>query len=185
MVHRNGAARAGVEMSVKVGHVKSAIPCSGEWVAVYAREGKLRKMRGRVRVRASDFGTEPVAFWLWTEEDDVAEFVGVVPFGGHMIIADDPYLLGYARKGESLVRKFGPALRALKRAERLGGFPEAQRGALAELIRETPTYPCPTCDKGVDADGDTCKLCGGAGVLPGTEDKPAIAVVDKTKPELN
>jgi hypothetical protein len=165
------------------GDVKGMTPVSGEWVAVYAREGKI----GRRPVRAADFGTEPVLFWLWTEhpskDGDVAEFVGVVAFGPHVITAEDPYLLGYARKGENLVRRFGRQLKALKAEERSGGYPEAKREALAETLRSEPrTFPCPECVKGFDADGGECTTCGGSGTLPAGDDASApIEVVDKTE----
>jgi hypothetical protein len=172
------------------GDVKGTIPVSGEWVAVYAREGKL----GRRPVRASDFGTEPVLFWVWTEHtiaergkpetaQEIAEFVGIVSLGPNLITADDPYLLGYARKGENLVRKFGRVLKTFKAEERAGGYPEARRESLAEVLREMPrTFPCPDCVKGFDSEGGECATCGGAGTLPSGDDaSAAIEVVDKTE----
>lgn len=109
------------------GDVKGMVPAAGNWLAVYASD------TGR------GLRTQPVLFWIMTEDpdDDRAAFVGVVEFGPHLITADDPYLLGYAHKGENLRKKFGAALRQFRREEAAsdGGDPAEERSALAELLR--------------------------------------------------
>lgn len=113
---------------------KAAVACSGDWVAVYARE------------ESDDWGLEiiPVMFWAVLEDDrDIANFVGMVPVEHAIAPATSPTLLGYARHDEEPRTKFKEALEAWKAKHAEGGVGESEDDKLAERIRGHITESAP------------------------------------------
>lgn len=115
--------------------VKGIIPTSGDWVAVYASdESENWTLR-----------TQPVAFWIWQEEGDAAEFVGGIDFGPNMILATSPDLLGYARHDEDIYVKFRHTLEDYKRES----VTESGAALVREIRSTAPPEPmalCSCCD---------------------------------------
>lgn len=105
---------------------KAAIPCSGDWVAVYAREPRENWTLEIV----------PVLFWAALEDDKgIMNFVGMVTVAHAIAPATSPTLLGYARHDEEPQTKFREALEAWKANHADGGVGEGEDDKLAERIR--------------------------------------------------